>query len=91
MKKRCWSTDTRNIYKLSTKTDCNSDMLILKHCAFPRHLFFEDIAAIRAQERARNEAKLMEILERRHRQMEELADKKGGMWKNGSSPRHNKQ
>lgn len=45
---------------------------------FNRHLYFEDIADIRAQERARNDAKLMEILERRQKQMEELAEKKGG-------------
>ncbi|KAG5854105.1 hypothetical protein ANANG_G00034000 [Anguilla anguilla] len=45
---------------------------------YNRHVFFEDIADLRARERARNDAKLLEILERRQRQMEELADKKGG-------------
>ncbi|KAG7491392.1 hypothetical protein MATL_G00003170 [Megalops atlanticus] len=44
---------------------------------YNRHMFFEDIAEIRAQERARNEAKLLEVLERRQKQMEELAEKKG--------------
>lgn len=43
---------------------------------FNRHMFFEDLADIRAEERARNNAKLQEVLERRYRQMEELADKK---------------
>lgn len=43
---------------------------------FNRHLFFEDLADIRAEERARNQAKLEEVLERRHRQMVELAEKK---------------
>lgn len=41
-----------------------------------RHLFFEDLADIRAEERARNNAKLQEVLERRYRQMEDLAEKK---------------
>ncbi|KAL6475438.1 hypothetical protein MHYP_G00164780 [Metynnis hypsauchen] len=41
-----------------------------------RHLFFEDVAEIRAQERARNEVKLLEVLERRQKQVEELAEKK---------------
>ncbi|KAJ8283475.1 hypothetical protein COCON_G00023250 [Conger conger] len=45
---------------------------------YNRHVFFEDIAGLRAQERARNDTRLLEVLERRHRQMEELAEKKGG-------------
>ena len=44
----------------------------------PRHRFFEDIHEIRAEERARNNAKLMEVMERRQRQMEELAEKRAG-------------
>lgn len=43
-----------------------------------RHRFFEDVEALRAQERARNDAKKMEILERRQRQIEEVAEKKRG-------------
>lgn len=43
-----------------------------------RHRFFEDVEELRAQERARNDAKRMEILERRHRQIEEVAEKKRG-------------
>lgn len=43
-----------------------------------RHRFFEDVEELRAKERARNDAKRMEILERRQRQMEELAEKKRG-------------
>eukprot|EP00064_Thunnus_orientalis_P009776 superscaffoldBa00001265_g9802 len=45
---------------------------------FNRHRFFEDMAEIRAQERARNDAKRMEILERRQRQIDEAAEKKKG-------------
>lgn len=45
---------------------------------FNRHRFFEDVAEIRAQERARNDAKRMEILERRQRQIDEAAEKKKG-------------
>ncbi|GAA6214633.1 uncharacterized [Lates japonicus] len=41
-----------------------------------RHSFFEDVAELRAQERARSNAKRMEILERRQRQMDELIEKK---------------
>ncbi|KAK6329254.1 hypothetical protein J4Q44_G00012320 [Coregonus suidteri] len=43
---------------------------------FNRHRFIEDLAEMRAQERAKNDAKLMEVLEMRKRQMEELAEKK---------------
>lgn len=43
-----------------------------------RHRFFEDVADIRAQERARNDSKRMEILERRRKQMDEVAEKKRG-------------
>lgn len=45
---------------------------------FNRHSFMEDVAELRAQERARTDAKRMEVLERRQRQMEELAEKKRG-------------
>ncbi|KAJ8390688.1 hypothetical protein AAFF_G00100680 [Aldrovandia affinis] len=45
---------------------------------FNRHVFFDDVVELRAQERARNDAKLLEVLERRQRQMEVLAEKKGG-------------
>ncbi|KAG5262918.1 hypothetical protein AALO_G00280460 [Alosa alosa] len=51
-------------------------LLGLATAFFNRHLFFEDLANIRAEERARNNAKLQEVLERRYRQMEELAEKK---------------
>lgn len=44
----------------------------------PRHRFFEDVEAMRAQERARNEARRMEVLERRQRQIEEVAEKRRG-------------
>lgn len=43
-----------------------------------RHKFFEDIVELRAQERTRTEAKRIEVLERRQRQMEELAEKRKG-------------
>lgn len=43
---------------------------------FNRHRFFEDVAELRAEERARNDAKRMEVLERRQRQREELIEKK---------------
>lgn len=43
-----------------------------------RHRFFEDVEDLRAQERARNYAKGMEIMERRQRQIEEAAEKKKG-------------
>lgn len=45
---------------------------------FNRHRFFEDVEELRAQERARNDAKRMEILERRQRQIDEVAEKKKG-------------
>ncbi|RVE59995.1 hypothetical protein OJAV_G00193840 [Oryzias javanicus] len=41
-----------------------------------RHKFFTDVEELRAQERARNDAKRMEVMERRERQKEELAEKK---------------
>lgn len=41
-----------------------------------RHKFFEDVDELRAQERERNNAKRMEILERRQRQIEEVIEKK---------------
>ncbi|TKS89478.1 hypothetical protein D9C73_023603 [Collichthys lucidus] len=43
-----------------------------------RHRFFEDVEELRAQERARNDAKRMEIMERRQRQIDEVAEKKRG-------------
>lgn len=43
-----------------------------------RHRFFEDVDELRAQERERNNAKRMEVLERRHRQIEEVIEKKRG-------------
>lgn len=44
-----------------------------------RHRFFEDVAKLRAQEQARNDAKRIEILERRQRQIEQVAEwKRGG-------------
>ncbi|KAF0025823.1 hypothetical protein F2P81_022704 [Scophthalmus maximus] len=48
---------------------------------FNRHSFFADVDELRAEERARNNLRRMEVLERRQRQMEELAVKK----KSGSS------
>lgn len=45
---------------------------------FNRHRFFEDVEELRAQERARNYAKGVEIMERRQRQLEEMAEKKRG-------------
>ncbi|CAK6974774.1 interferon a3-like [Scomber scombrus] len=45
---------------------------------FNRHLFMEDLADIRAQERARMDAKRMEIMERRQKQIDEVAEKKKG-------------
>ncbi|KAF1373551.1 hypothetical protein EPR50_G00211040 [Perca flavescens] len=45
---------------------------------FNRHRFFEDVEELRAQERARNDAKRMEVLERRMRQIDEVAEKKRG-------------
>lgn len=66
------------LFKLKLKfkvhrSDVSSDVW-LSH----RHRFFEDVEAMRAQERARNEARRMEVLERRQRQMEEVAEKKRG-------------
>lgn len=43
-----------------------------------RHRFLEDVEDLRAQERERHQAKMMEILERRQRQLEEVAEKKRG-------------
>lgn len=43
-----------------------------------RHRFFEDVDELRAQERERNNAKRVEVLERRHRQIEEVIEKKRG-------------
>ncbi|KAL7372879.1 hypothetical protein ABVT39_023316 [Epinephelus coioides] len=45
---------------------------------FNRHRFFVDVEELRAQERARNEARRVEILERRMKQIEEVAEKKRG-------------
>ncbi|KTF86776.1 hypothetical protein cypCar_00011824 [Cyprinus carpio] len=41
-----------------------------------RHLFMEDLADLREQERSRNEAKRLEVLERRRKQMDEHVEKK---------------
>lgn len=43
-----------------------------------RHRFFEDVDVLRAEERVRNEARRMEVLERRQRQIAEVAEKKKG-------------
>lgn len=43
-----------------------------------RHVFMEDLAELREQERARNDIKRHEVLERRQRQIDELAKKSGG-------------
>ncbi|KAG7234103.1 hypothetical protein INR49_005817, partial [Caranx melampygus] len=43
---------------------------------FNRHSFMEDVAELRAQERERTNAKRMEVLERRQRQIEELAERR---------------
>lgn len=45
---------------------------------FNRHVFMEDLAELREQERARNDIKRQEVLERRQRQIDELAKKSGG-------------
>lgn len=45
---------------------------------FNRHRFFEDVDVLRAEERARNEARRMEVLERRQRQIAEVVEKKKG-------------
>ncbi|KAK2876419.1 hypothetical protein Q8A67_020515 [Cirrhinus molitorella] len=44
---------------------------------FNRHLFMEDLADLREQERSRNEAKRLEVMERRKRLIDEVAEKKG--------------
>ena len=41
-------------------------------------MFFGDVEELRAKERARNDAKLQEVLERRQKQIEHLMEKKGG-------------
>ncbi|KAK7134763.1 hypothetical protein R3I93_018006 [Phoxinus phoxinus] len=41
-----------------------------------RHLFLEDVADLREQERSRYEVKRQEVLERRQRQFDEVAEKK---------------
>ena len=43
-----------------------------------RHSFFTDVVELRAQERERNLLRRTEVLERRQKQMEELAEKKKG-------------
>ncbi|CAL8260096.1 unnamed protein product [Arctogadus glacialis] len=42
------------------------------------NMFFGDVEELRAKERARNDAKLQEVLERRQKQIEHLMEKKGG-------------
>lgn len=44
-----------------------------------RHWFFKDVEEIRAQERERNNARRIEVMERRQKQLAEVAEmKKGG-------------
>lgn len=55
-----------------------------------RHLFMEDVSDLREQERSRHEAKRLEVLERRQKQMEELASKSaGGRWDDWHTPAGN--
>ncbi|KAG7324996.1 hypothetical protein KOW79_011312 [Hemibagrus wyckioides] len=71
-----------NQHKLSAKKRLTKPLLFgtlivgLATAFYNRHLFFEDVEELRAQERARNDAKRYEVLERRQKQMEELAEKK---------------
>lgn len=55
-----------------------SHAVMVKLACGCRHRFFEDVDELRAQERERNNAKRMEVLERRHRQIEEVIEKKRG-------------
>lgn len=41
-----------------------------------RHWFFEDVEELRAQERVRNDARRLEVMERRQKQFAEVAEKK---------------
>lgn len=56
----------------------SSSLVIVELAYGCRHKFFEDVEELRAQERQRNNAKRMEILERRQRQIEEVTEKKKG-------------
>lgn len=63
-------------------------MLIVKLAYGRRHKFFEDVDELRAQERDRNNAKRMEVLERRQRQIEEVIEKKKGARSTWTAPVH---
>lgn len=43
-----------------------------------RHKFLEDVDVLRAEERARNQARRLEVLERRQQQIAEVIEKKKG-------------
>ncbi|KAG7506522.1 hypothetical protein JOB18_008074 [Solea senegalensis] len=45
---------------------------------YNRHSFFPDVTELRAQEEARNNVRRIEVLERRQRQKDELAEKRRG-------------
>lgn len=45
---------------------------------FNRHWFLEDVEELKAQERARYDARRMEILQRREKQLADVAEKKKG-------------
>ncbi|GAA6104638.1 uncharacterized [Tachysurus ichikawai] len=69
-------------HKLSAKKRLTKPLLFgalitgLATAFYNRHLFFEDVEDLRAKERARNDAKRLEVLERRQKQIEELVEKK---------------
>ncbi|MCJ8738638.1 hypothetical protein PDJAM_G00038150 [Pangasius djambal] len=69
-------------HKLSAKKRLTKPLLFgtliagLATAFYNRHLFFEDVEELRAQERARNDAKRLEVLGRRQKQIEELAEKR---------------
>ncbi|KAB5555664.1 hypothetical protein PHYPO_G00036690 [Pangasianodon hypophthalmus] len=69
-------------HKLSAKKRLTKPLLFgtliagLATAFYNRHLFFEDVEELRAQERARNDAKRLEVLERRQKQIEELVEKR---------------
>lgn len=75
---------TMKQHQLSTKKRLTKPILFgtlivgLAAVFFNRHRFFEDVEELRAQERARNEARRVEILERRMKQIEDVAEKKRG-------------
>lgn len=59
----------------SAHTNIILSLLTLSLC---RHTFFPDVPELRAQQQARNNVKLLEVLEMRQRQMEAIADKRRG-------------